>query len=821
MDVSYLCTNLYVVYCNHSKYIAFQNPSLQNRLFHKNMKRLLTVLVLTLFATMQIYAQMSDEQVVEYVQQQQGSGKSQQVIALELQQKGVTREQMLRLKEKYERMQQEAAGSASVSQTSGSSIRKANGSQKEGVDDFMMEYNSELPSSIFGHDIFNSKKLTFEPNMNIATPANYTLGPGDELIIDIYGVSQSNSKYEISPEGTIVVGKIGPIEVSGLTVEQAQEKVINKMGMHYQGSNIKVTVGQTRTVLVNILGEVKNPGTYTLSAFSTVFNALYLAGGITDIGTLRNIKVTRNGRTISTVDVYDFILNGKLTGNVMLKDNDAIIVGAYDVLVSIEGAVKRPMYYEMKRGESLSSLIEYSGGLQGNANKSVINVERKTSDGHTVHSVNEWDFSTFGLEDGDAVTINSIVKRYQNMVDISGAVFYAGHYSMSDGCNTVKGLITKAGGLLENAFRNRAVLYRLNDDRTRKAMSIDLKNILDGNAPDVALENEDQLVIAWDERIQQVKQVHIFGPVHTEGALTYAEGMTLEDAIIAAGGLKEEALLSNIEISRRIQYTDNRDTTYLKQTEIYTFAVEDGLVVGQGKEFVLKPYDAITIRKNPEYASSQFVYVYGEVKYPGTYVLKSKSERISDIIARAGGLNSNAFADGVKFTRYMQPDEKARAEQLLEMSQTRSDSIDSEKIQIKERYSVGIDLSKILKKPGCTEDIVLRGGDQITIPQFNNTVKINGEVLYPNTVSYVEGKSGRYYLNQAGGVSTTGRKSKAYIIYANGQVSRLNKGKVMPGCEIVVPSKRKKGDNTQKSNWALAGVSTLATVSAVIVAALR
>lgn len=789
------------------------------------MKKILLILMLATFATLQISAQMSDEKIVEYVQQQQKAGKSQQAIFLDLQKKGVTKEQLLSLKEKYEKMQKGSnKKSSSSSASKGSSQRKANGGQTTDEDDLFASLDEddadETAPKIFGHDIFNSKKLTFEPNMNIATPANYTLGPGDELIVDIYGASQSNNKYEISPDGSIVVDKIGPIAVSGLTVDQAQNKVRAKMGMHYQGSTIKVTVGQTRTVLVNVLGEVKNPGTYTLSAFSTVFNALYLAGGITDIGTLRNIKVTRNGRTVSTVDVYDFIINGKLTGNVMLKDNDAIIVGAYDALVSIDGAIKRPMLYEMRKGEALNSLLTYSGGFTGDANKSVVSVERKTSDGYTVHTVNEWDFATFGMEDGDSVVINNVVKRYQNMVEVSGAVFYPGHYSISNDCNSVRGLVKKAGGLLETAFQNRAVLYRMKEDRTRKTMSIDLKNILADNAPDVILENEDSLAIASMEKEQLRKKYYIYGPLENEGEFQYVENMTLEDAIIAAGGLKEEALLSNIEVSRRLQYTDECDTTYIKKAKVYSFDIEDGLSVKNGNTFILKPFDVITVKKNPEYGDITFVYIGGEVKYPGKYSLKSRKDRLSDLIERAGGLTVAASVDGAKLTREMNLYEKDRAGQLEEMTQKR-DSLNLDIIQIKERYSVGIDLRKVLKKPGCTDDIVLRDGDNLIIPTINNTVRINGEVLYPNTVAYIPGKPGSYYINQAGGITDNGIKRKAYIIYANGQVSRLNEGKVLPGSEIVVPTKPKKMENAQKASLYLAGASTIATIAAVLVSALR
>ena len=789
------------------------------------MKRILFALMLALFAVSQVSAQMSDDEVIAYVQEQHDAGKSQQAILIDLQRKGVRREQLLRLKDQYEAAQaQKSTTTSTAPSAAGDRIRKSNGgSLFNEMDDEAGAMVADVASNskeIFGHDIFKTDKLSFEPNMNIATPANYVLGPGDEILIDIYGTSQSSSKYAISPEGTIIIEKIGPIAVAGMTVEQAQAKVRSKMGQHYQGSSIKLTVGQTRTVVVNVLGEVVNPGTYTLSAFSTVFNALYLAGGITEIGTLRNIKVSRGGRIISKVDVYDYILNGKLTGNVMLQDNDAIIVGAYDALVNISGAIKRPMFYEMKEGETLKSLLDYSGGFKGEANKGTVSVERKTNEGLTVHTVEEWDFASFIIQDGDSVNVRETIDRYKNMVEVTGSVFYPGHYSISNECNSVRSLIEKAGGVKENAYTNLVVLFRMNENRTRKAMSIDLAGILNDNAPDVILENEDSLVVSSDEEITKARKYYIYGPVAKQGLFPYVENMTLADAIVAAGGLKEDALLSNIEIARRLQYTEERDTTYNKKAKVYTFNIENGLIVNEGQSFALKPFDVITIKRNPEFADVALVRITGEVKYPGNYSLMTRNDRLSDIIARAGGLTEAGFAEGATLTRVLSTNERERALQLWEMAHI-SDSVDVEKVAIKDKYPVGIDLPTALKKPGSNKDVILRGGDEIKIPSYNNTVRISGEVLYPNTVPYVEDKSASYYINQAGGTSSKGHRSKAFIIYANGQVSRLYHGRIRPGCEIVIPTKPEKDDNGKKTSVALAGVSTLSTVGAVLISALR
>lgn len=790
------------------------------------MKRILFALILAFFACGQVSAQMSDEEVAQFALEQHEAGKSQTAILIELQRKGVKKEQLLRLKEQYEAAQAKGStgqtGSSSTS-AAGDRVRKTNPDTQTKPEEKGNTIVNELVSDvkeIFGHDIFRNEKLSFEPNMNIATPASYILGPGDEVLIDIYGISQSSKKYAISPEGTIIIEKIGPVAIAGLTVEQAQAKVNSKMGQHYQGSSIKLTVGQTRTVVVNVLGEVINPGTYTLSAFSTVFNALYLAGGITQIGTLRNIKVSRGGRIISKVDVYDYILNGKLTGNVMLQDNDAIIVGAYDALVNISGAIKRPMFYEMKEGETLKSLIEYSGGFKSDANKSIISVERKTNDGLSVHSVEEWNYASFTIQDGDSVNVRNTIDRYQNMVEVSGAVFYPGHYSISNECNSVRTLIQKAGGVMESAYTNLAVLFRMNDNRTRKAMSIDLTNIMAGNAPDVILENEDSLVVSSDEAITRAQKYHIYGPLAKQGVFPYVDNMTLEDAIVAAGGLREDALLSNVEIARRLQYTGERDTTYNKKAKIYTFDITHGLVAKEGQNFALKPYDVITIKRDPEFADMAIVSISGEVKYPGNYSLKSRNERLSDIIKRAGGLTEAGYAEGARFSRALSSNEKERSLQLLEIAHS-SDTVDVDKIAIKDRYSVGIDLPTAINKPGSEKDVILRNGDQIIIPECNNTVRISGEVLYPNTVPFVEDKSASYYINQAGGVGYKGQRSKAFIIYANGQVSRLYRGRVRPGCEIVVPTKPEKQADTQKVSMIMAAISTLSTVGAVIISALR
>lgn len=779
------------------------------------MKRLLLFFVLVSFVTSAVKAQMADEQVIEYAKTQMAAGKDSKQIGKELLGRGVTIEQLERLRTKYENADA-APGVTTTDAADVSRTRTSNGEKRDAAG-IVAE---EKVSKIFGHDIFRAKNLTFEPAMNIATPANFTLGPGDEVVLDIYGATQYNGSFKISPDGSITIPNEGPMNVAGMTVAQAQAKVAKAIGAHHQDSQIKLTVGQTRTIMVNVMGEVVTPGTYTLSAFATVFNALYLAGGVTDIGTLREIKVSRNGRIITMVDVYDYIVNGRLTGNVMLQDNDVIIVGPYANLVEIVGKIKRPMYYEMKKTESLQSLLMFSGGFTGDAYKEKIRIERKSEDGLTVHNVDEWDFNSFKTEDGDVVVVGGIIERYKNTVKVKGAVFRPGQYKLGGSVNTVKTLVDQAGGLLEQAITTRAVLHRMKEDRTMQTMSIDLAGIMEETAPDVVLKNEDELIIASNASIVNEHTMEIYGDVFRPGIYMYSDGETIEDLITEAGGLRESASLLNVEVARRIVSSeDNPDGT--KMATIYSMTLKDGLAIEGESGFKLRPFDIVSIHRSPDYQEQKVVYVAGEVNYGGAYVISNKNERLSEIIKRAGGLTKSAYMDGAQVIRRMNEKEMEMQRKKLELSTNQSDSLSIESDLKKNHYTVGVNLRNALENPGCASDIVLQANDSIYVPQLNNVVKVSGEVLLPNTVAYEEGKSARYYLSQAGGVTTSGKKSMAFIVYPNGQVNKATKGKVFPGCEIVVPRKPEKKVDTQLISLVIAAASALSTIGAVLVSALR
>lgn len=809
------------------------------------------------YATAQ--SSMTDEQILKFVMKENAEGTSQAQIVTKLMQKGVTIEQIRRVKDKYERQaKNKGLGTVSSKDTEEDNGRQRKNNGKKGSskndddeespqyrikdtrekkkskskevvydetnEDWLMmqdELNTFIPDTtamlekllaekrkkkVFGRDIFNNKDLTFEPNMNIATPQNYILGPGDAVYIDIYGASQKTIESTVSPDGEVTIEGFGPVQVSGLTVAQANARLRSTLGARYSSSKIKLTVGQTRSIMINVMGEVKNPGTYTLPAFATVFHALYMAGGTNDIGTMRNIKVYRNNRLVSVVDIYDYILNGKLTGNVRLADNDVISVGPYDCLVNITGKVKRPMYYEMKRNESVGTLLKYAGGFTGDAYKKSVRIVRKTGREYSVYNVDEFDMSAFHLADEDSVSVDSILPRFSNMVEVKGAVFRPGMYQVGGDINSVKTLIEHADGLREEAFTARAVMHRMKKDRTLEVVPVDVEGILDGTVPDIPIQNNDVLFIPTKQEMMEEQTITIHGEVQYPGIYRYADNETLEDFVLQAGGLKQTASTVKVDVSRRI-VNPKALTTDSVIARTYTFALKDGFVIDGTPGFKLMPFDEVYVRKSPGYYKQQNVVVEGEVMFSGTYTLSKKNQRLSDLIKSAGGVNDRGYIAGARLERKVNESERARMEAVLKKAKEEAEQMeieaakenkkidlkDSEKIkkfEIPEFYSVGIELDKALANPGCDADIVLREGDKIIVSQYNGTVKINGAVMYPNTVGFQKGKKAKYYINQAGGFSEKAKKSQTYIVYMNGTIAKVSQNaKPKPGCEIVVPEK--------------------------------
>lgn len=847
---------------------------------------ILTLLCLVTFTMPTMAQSMSDAQIIEFVQKEQSKGTSQAQIVTKLMQKGVSVTKLQQLRKKYASMSKSSMGGSSENAGSTDRTRTANGTSvrggdrlnakggnddeasfgsdgrgserssrssaedralmREALDDFMpdslgmlekrIEERLKNKKKVFGRDIFNNTDLTFEPNMNIATPQNYRLGPGDAVYIDVYGGSQKTIEAVVSPEGTVTIEGYGPVYVSGMTVDEANARLRKTLGSRYASSKVQLTVGQTRTIMVNVMGEVRAPGTYTLSAFATVFHALYMAGGISDIGTLRNIKVYRQGRLVSQVDVYDYILNGKLTGNVRLTDNDVIVVGAYDCLVNITGKVKRPMYYEMKKSESMQSLLKYSGGFTGDAYTKSVRVIRKNGKEYSVFNVTEFDLSSFHVSDGDSVSVDSILPRFKNMVELKGAVFRPGMYQLGGEVNSVRTLLEIADGLREDAFTGRGVMHRMKSDRTLQVIPVDIKGILDGTVADLPLQNEDVLFIPSRKDMQQDRKLKIYGEVYYPGTYEYAEGMTVEDFILQAGGLKDGAS-TKVRVSRKIN--DAADPASVR-LETHEMTLVDGFVIDGNEGFKLQPYDELYVSKNPSYREQAHVTIEGEVMSAGPYNLASHNTRVSDVIRMAGGLTPQAAQNGTYVMRKMTDEERRRRITLLDQTRASwayslsngnamntedkkhfADSLLVEQYLRADEYKVAVNLQSSLSNPGCVDDLVLRDGDRIVVEETRNTVKISGAVPYENAVPYIKGKGIKYYMAQGGARGAKNRRW-AYIIYQNGASAMVNEGaKVEPGCEIVLPERTTQSTTIQTASMWVSIGSTLATLGAVIATLLK
>lgn len=789
-------------------------------------KKLFSLLLLTFLVNGSIWAQsMSDEQVNSYIKTATEAGKSQKQIMTELAARGVTRAQAERIKKRYDESQ--AAGLETSAEQKNRLRTQMDQTEKlvEGEMDLMeSEANDTIEKStqeaadlVYGRNIFNSRNLTFAPSQNLPTPVNYRLAAGDEIIIDIWGTNQTTYRETISPEGSIKISGVGPIYLNGMTINDADKYLRKELGKIFTSlhgdnptSDMKVTLGQIRTIQINVMGEVAVPGTYILSSFSNIFHALYRAGGIGKLGSLRNIYLMRNGKKIATVDVYDFILRGKTMDATRLQEGDVIIVPPYEILVDIQGNVKRPMFYEMKNGETVQTLIDYAGNFTGDAYTKNVRMTRQNGKEYQIYTIDNLDYSVFKLMDGDVVSIGAMLERFENKLEIKGAVYRPGIYQFSGQLNTVKQLVEKAEGVMGDAFLTRAVLHREREDLTKEVIQVDLKNILNGSKPDIALQRNDELYIPSIHDLQDIGTISVFGEVARPGTFPYAENTTLEDLIIQAGGLRESASTVRIDISRRIK--DSKGTTTSdKIGEMYTFSLKDGFVIDGEPGFQIKPYDQIFVRKSPTYQEQINVEVSGEVLYAGTYALTQKSERVSDLVKKAGGITPYAYVRGAKISRRINDEERRRMDTVLEMARNvdEEDSINVSKLELGDIYYVGIDLEAALRNPGSDADIVLREGDQLIVPEYNNTVRISGDVMYPNTVSYVEGKNLKYYIEQAGDYGETAKKKRAYIVYMNGQVKKAKKynSHIEPGCEIIVPTK-------QKNTFQLQNILSIATTSA-------
>lgn len=840
------------------------------------MKKMLLAIGLAMCAGMVSAQSMSDDQVVEYVKKEQAKGQSQQQIVTKLFQKGVTTDQLRRIRKKYD-AEKNALGASDLSgKNAGKSNERLRQQRQEDGERYqkqnqymvqpqyrvlnrnygtkserMQELNDEIgfmdidsliyyqnyfknENEVFGRNIFNNQMLTFQPNMNMATPSNYSLGAGDEVVIDVWGASQQTFTETISPDGVIVIEGVGPCQIGGMSVNEATAYLRSRLGKFYSDCNIQLSLGSTRSIQVQVMGEVNVPGTYTLSSLSSAFNALYAAGGVSDIGTLRDIKVYRDGRQLASIDVYDLLLNGKSKGNVILADNDIIVVGPYDALVEIRGKVKRPMFYEMKKNESLSTLLGYSGGFTGDAYKKNMRVTRKNGSEYSIHTVGEFDWNSFTMDDGDSVYVDSVVARYSNMVEIRGAVFHAGMFQMDGSINTVRELVRAAEGLREDAFTARAVMHRQKDDLSLEVLPVDIKGVMDGTVADIPLRKNDVLFIPSKTDMDGDRTLNISGEVNYPGLYVYADNTSLEDLVLQAGGLTEAASTVKVDVYRRINDADALEDNN-ELTETYTFALKDGFVIDGEPGFILQPFDQVVVRMSPTYTEQKNVSVTGAVNFSGYYAMTNKNYRLTDLVKAAGGLSSLAYGKGARLERRMTEDERKQQEASLRAAQIslyeeamqnegknydlqRADSLLQMKLDVGTTFPVAINLEAALKNPGSIDDLQLREGDRLVVPQYSSTVKISGDVMHPISMNYKKGESLKYYIKHAGGYGDNARKSRVYVIYMNGAVELISHSSskaVQPGCTIVVPSKNKKNKMTT-AEYAAMGTSAASIATMMV-----
>lgn len=812
------------------------------------MKRiLLALLCFTMLSGIVMAQGMSDDQVLAFIASEAKAGTGQAQIVTKLMQKGVKIDQIRRLRNQYdkqisnrglssaadgavkmaaERMKANTDGTTSQELTTArvgttGIVEKDAAADVQNVEKDVQATQGTAPDAngkqVFGRDIFSQANPSFQPNANMPIPDSYVLGAGDQVVVDIYGASQQTLVHTISPEGTITIQGYGPVHLSGLTVAGAQSKLRSTLGSRYKSSNMQVKVGNTRTIQVNIMGEVRAPGTYHLSSFANIFYALYRAGGPSNLGTLRNIQVYRNGRLVTVVDLYEYILNGRLAGNIALQDNDVIQVPTYECLVGITGNIKRPMFYEMRKTETVATLIKYAGDFSGDAHKKSVRLVRQSGDRYQVFNVEEFDMANFTLEDGDAVTVDGMLNRFENTVEVKGAVFRPGQFQLNSKIFSVRSLIEAAEGLTEDAYTEHAVLHRLKEDRTLEIVPVDVKGIMEGTVADIPLKNEDVLFIMTQEDLRQDRTFTIRGQVMTPGKYQYHENTTIEDLIVMAGGLTDHASLMRVEVSRML-----RDPLAVKKSDRYgqkfTFDLKDGLVIDHERKFVLEPYDHVTVFPSPVFNQARLVTVTGEVQWEGSFAMEMKKTRLSDVIQMAGGVTENAYLRGATLLRRMNDDERRRMQATLatvrNLLHEKGDSVSYEKLDLDNNYPVYIDLEKAVNNPGCDADILVRDSDQIFVPEYDPIVRVSGDVMFPNTFYFEEGKDYKHYVYEAGGFGQRAKKSRSFIVYQNGKAGLIKKGaKPEPGCEIVIVSKKKKQPfRMAEVTGALAGLTSLASM---------
>lgn len=792
--------------------------------------------------------ELSDDQVRSFLRQAEASGMSEAQFDQMSQARGMRPEEIKKLRDRAAKLKKDDKSQSSQSDPNKVQLKQDNDNgsdQKSKLDSAAVKKDpeteaekafNELRSKIFGADLFKNSKLTFEPNLNIATPKNYVIGPGDELMIDIYGDSEASYNLKVSTEGNINVEYIGIVQVAGLTIEAATSRIRLQMTKVYAGlssgsTKLNIAIGNIRSIKVILTGEIVKPGTYTIPSLANVFNALYSSGGPTDKGSFRNIELIRGGKKIGTLDIYDFLMKGDMADNLRLQDQDIIRIPVYQSRIEIVGEVKRPGIYELRAGESFKDLLNFAGDFTENAFKARVKVLKNTDIERKIEDINSDSFGNYKPNSGDKYFIDRVLERFVNRVSIEGSVFRPGQYELDPGL-TISQLIAKAEGLKEGAFLQRAYITRLKPDNQIELISINLAGILNHNVKDITLMREDRVSISSIFDLKEEYKVSIDGEVRKPGIFDFAEKMNLEELIMQAGGFTEAATSQRIEVSRRVK-NSNLSSALAITSEVFQIDVDKGLNFSKPK-FELLPFDIISVRSSIGYEVQRQVKVEGEVLYPGMYTITNKDERVSDLLKRAGGLTALAYAKGASLKREGPPkkngknaideeeEAKNKLEKLKRLQETVKDTVDNkQQEEIAKNVYVGIKLDKILVSPRTQSDLILEEGDVLRIPKQLQTVKVNGEVLYPVTTIYNQSRGFKYYISQGGGFSNKSLKGRSYVIYANGSVKSTSKffffnnyPTVEPGAELFVP---KRDENKKLSTQELLGMTTgIASLGAII-----
>jgi len=695
-----------------------------------------------------------------------------------------------------------------------------------GLKDPQMVEKDSVSVSLFGYDFFSNSKVSFTPSVNIAVPKNYQIGPGDEIMIDLWGASEITYKATVNNSGSIKINGIGFVFINGFTLENASKKIISKLKTKHAGIsadsnsynkiNTNITVSKIRTVQVNIIGEVKTPGTYALNSLSTVLNALYVAGGPTEMGTFREVQLVRANKVVATLDIYQYMLSGTQEGNLKLQDQDVLLVTPYKNLVSVEGAVKRAGIYELTDGQTLAELAEYFGGFTPKAYTNLLTVERLNGTQKEIREVAFTKAKDFVMQAGDKLVVQEILDRYENKITIQGEVYRPGSFEMFEKMS-LKTLIEKAEGITPEAFLLRGLLVRTFDDTHKENIAFSVSDILNGSAT-IVLKARDQVRIFNKDELREKRTITIAGAVNTPNTFDFVDKLQIEDVIAMSGGLERGADPQVISVSRRL-----KDGSFKTLSEVYAVSSDENLAINNGKPFYIQPFDVIDVRYSKGYTAQKNVSISGEVKYSGSYTLINKNERISDLIERAGGFTEFAYVKGAALIRKTK--NKYAIDILKNMDKNMGDESNSDALKEMEandtEFKVGIDLKMILENKGSDIDMYLREGDELLIPSKRQTVKVSGMVLQPSLVQYKEGLSLRKYIFKSGGFADTAKKTKIYVSYANGDIKTVKRflfikryPKLAPGATIFVPAKPVK---EKMSTGELLGITTsIATLGILI-----